>query len=86
MPVVKYDSVVDAFVYGDWGCDLGDDINNPQDFIKKANREQLSMILLIDIARSLRVLRCPNFKGIPGELRAIRLQTRKPAKKRIKKV
>lgn len=83
MITIKYDKVADELVNGNWG-QTGDHLTE-KNMIKDAPDSRLMLVLLIDIAKSLRVLRCQNFKNIPNELRDIRLNTRKP-KRRMKKL
>jgi hypothetical protein len=84
MPHIKWKDVADDLILGNWGNE-DKEILNLTEFIEKSSVEKISSILLLDIAISLRVLRCHTFKEIPNTLHAIHLNTRKSKKRKIKK-
>jgi hypothetical protein len=52
---------------GDWYT-TGMEGKTPGEAVKAASESRLQLCLLIDIAQSLRALRCPNFVGMPRDL------------------
>lgn len=65
-----YKEIADSLVNQDWGWDgAGDDVNA---HINSLTEAQKTVVLLVDIAKSLRVLRCHNFIDVPRRLDAIR--------------
>lgn len=82
----KFKEIAQELIYGNWQETSAPDAKA---FIKSASYEILSFFLLLDIAESLRILRCQNFKDIPyrldqirNRLEQIRLNTTKKRKKR----
>jgi len=81
MPHINWLDQAENLIHGSWGCNGTDEVASN----KRDSDTRLSMILLLDIAKSLRVLRCSNFNDTPRkldridrELRAMRLEaTRK---------
>lgn len=69
-----------AFDSGDFNVTINDDGTWPAAHIQIA--------ILADIRRELRklngLLHCPNFQAIPRKLDAIRLNTRKPKRRKVK--
>lgn len=76
---VKWKEIASELIYGEWG----EERIGVSNFIKSSSDSRLTICLLLDIAESLRVLRCENFKDIPNRLSRIALNTRKK-KRRIK--
>lgn len=81
---VTWREMADELIHGNWGTEAED----RRDYIIKhtapTERDYLIIILLRDIAESLRVLRCQNFKEIPWVLKGIKRNTHKPKKCRAK--
>ncbi len=82
----KWRKVAEDLINSDWGTTVEyDDANR---FIREFNDQKLILIMLIDIAKSLRVLRCSNFLDIPRRLDRVRIAaegTRREASVRRRK-
>lgn len=76
---VTWKSVASELVFGGWGSES----QNPSKYVQEHPDQRLMLCLLIDIAESLRVLRCRNFQEIPSVLCEIRTNTKKRRKKRV---
>lgn len=62
---ITWKEQADELLRGNWGSE-GESVS---DRIKISSDQRLSLALLIDIAESLRALRCANFTGMPHHLR-----------------
>lgn len=84
MAHITYKQIADDLLASDWGQEHGS-VNAA---IKTITVEERVMCLLVDIAQSLRILRCSNFTDVPRRLDKIRLaaegirRERKQRKKR----
>ena len=81
MNKVTYAQVADDLIHGGW---YFDNKENVTECIKSLSNEMRAVILLADIAQSLRVLRCPNFMEIPWTLREIKRNTKRRKKAKNK--
>lgn len=61
---VKWTEMADELVNGGWGQAA----NDSADAVTRADDNRIQAVLLLDIAKSLRVLRCANFVRIPYTL------------------
>lgn len=75
---INWSDMADDLVHGNWG-QQGEG-SNP--LIKSVNDDRLEIVLLIDIAKSLRILRCQNFREIPNVLKSIKTNTQKPKRRK----
>lgn len=82
---VPWKEVAENLIQCNWQS--GEAHKDANAFIKAATDQRLIMCLLIDIAQSLRVLRCGSFQAIPEVLRGIRsnIEPPKPRKRGRKK-
>lgn len=82
MKMIHWEAVADSLVFGNWGTKYLDEATTPTKAIKTTSDERLALILLLDIAKSLRVLRCKSFQEIPAVLREIKANTKKKKPKK----
>lgn len=61
------------------------DYPNGDEAVRRLAHENLQTILLADIAKSLRVLRCQNFQNIPFKLDAIKRSVARIPRRKVKK-
>ena len=78
MPYITWRTAAEAIINSEF---LGQEASSVDQYIKDATNEKIAVFLLYDIAKSLRILRCSNFKDIPDILRKIRGNTRKRKRK-----
>lgn len=76
-----WNDIADKLINTDWHT-KDDTCLNSTDLIKKSTDTRLQTILLRDIAKSLRILRCVNFQGIPYTLTEISKNTKKIKRKK----
>ena len=84
-PQIRWDAIAESMIYGGWKTNTEESVAQ---FIGNSRPDNLNVIkiaLLIDIAQSLRVLRCHIFKDIPNKLDRIARNTAKPRKKKAAK-
>lgn len=72
---VSWVEVADELIFGGYGMQCEDRKDYIKRHLDRESRDYLTIILLRDIAESLRILRCSNFKEIPHLLRNIRTHT-----------
>lgn len=63
--MIFWREVADYLIPGERGAEY----NSTGAYVADQSLDKLAVILLSDIAKSLRALRCPNFVAIPEELR-----------------
>lgn len=78
---IYWKEIAEQLINGGWGHEDASVYKATQ----SASDQRLMVALLIDIAESLRVLRCLNFKGIPRTLQEIMRNTKKKTYKKKKK-
>ena len=82
---IPYSNIVNNFLDGSWGYAKAAGFRDASEAIERGHDSRLSMALLIDIAKSLRVLRCWNFQNIPFKLDAIKRSVARIPKRKLKK-
>ena len=73
MAHVKWEDVATELIYGSWGNER----LSLKDAIQDAGYPELQIAVLIDIAKSLRLLRCQSVRNIPDLLRDIQRNTKR---------
>lgn len=79
MKHVNWKEIADELLEVNWGQQN----ESAADAVRQVADQRLILCLLIDIAQSLRILRCRNFQDIPWILKQIRGNTKK--RRRTKK-
>ena len=77
MKHITWLEVAERLLYGDWGR-KGE---TTKKLIEESSYTELQLALLIEIAKSLRRLRCHEFQAIPDYLKSIRANTSRKRKK-----
>lgn len=83
---VTWRELAEEAINGNWGGSYTDRADAMRSKLQNAQHNLIIIALLADIARSLRVLQCPNFQSIPRVLGGIRRHTgRIPTEKKRRK-
>ena len=81
MSDATWEKCANAIIHGGWHYNSTPP-KDPYASVKSFAPEQISMVLLLDIAKSLRILRCKNFTAIPHILKSLEHNTRRKVKRR----
>lgn len=82
---IPYSEIADRLIVGAWGYPEEAGFCDASEAIKGEGYSRLTLALMIDIATSLRVLRCQNFQNIPFKLDAIKRSVARIPKRKVKK-
>lgn len=80
---ILYSDVADSIVEGGWHWEVDDNVHL-NNHIKSLTDSMKTVLLLADIAKSLRPLRCHNFLEVPERLRTIAREVREAQRKHEK--